>query len=509
MRTLVILADSVCRHMLEWYRPEGAAITPNLSRLAREGTVFDNHWCGSAPCMPARRDAMTGRINFLERPWGGIEPFDHTLPRILRNHGVYTRMVTDHYHYFEAGGENYHADFTTWEFIRGQEYDGYLQAPGPPGGEMHCGKELRAYEANRTSFTDSDRFPSSVTYTSAARWIDEHHDSENWMLWVEGYDPHEPFDVPRRYLEMYEDRFAGKELYWPKYVKSDFYTPEGLYHLRNRFRALLTMTDEYIGRIFDVLDARDLWHDTMVIFTTDHGFMLGEHGYVGKNYMPDYNEIFHIPLVIRHPESNGSRVEALTQNIDLFPTILEAHGADSRAGRNPIHGKSLLPLIDTDIPGFRDGVLYGIFGKTVNVTDGRYTYMKAPIREDNSPLYAYCGMPSMLWQYLGPDSFSETDAASVELGRLKWTPYPVYRIPHRIVHWVNYTLDFSSRNPLVQEDLLFDITNDYRQQKPVTDAFLHTEYDRLLCGLMEAHDAPDEQYLRLGLRQVCIDRTAR
>ena len=83
MRTIFILMDSLNRHYLNAYGT-GWIETPNLDRLARRGVVFDNHWIGSAPCMPARRDMLTGRLGFLERQWGGLEPYDTTLPRLLR-----------------------------------------------------------------------------------------------------------------------------------------------------------------------------------------------------------------------------------------------------------------------------------------------------------------------------------------------------------------------------------------------------------------------------------------
>ena len=95
MKTILILVDSVNRRFLNCYGAQEAAITPNLDRLAARSTIFDNHYCGSSPCMPARRDIMTGRLNFLERPWGGIEAFDHTVQSILEDHGVFSCMITE------------------------------------------------------------------------------------------------------------------------------------------------------------------------------------------------------------------------------------------------------------------------------------------------------------------------------------------------------------------------------------------------------------------------------
>lgn len=103
MRTILVLMDSLNRRFLKAYNPIGEGITPNIDAFSRESVIFDNHFIGSAPCMPARRDIMTGRMQFLERNWGGIEPFDITLPEELRKHGIFTHITTDHQHYFEIG----------------------------------------------------------------------------------------------------------------------------------------------------------------------------------------------------------------------------------------------------------------------------------------------------------------------------------------------------------------------------------------------------------------------
>ena len=114
MKTVFILCDTLNRRMLPAYG--GDAITPNMDRLASRSVVFDNHWCGSAPCMPARRDIMTGRLNFLEKPWGAMEPFDQSLQSILSGEkNVHTQMFSDHAHYVIPGGENYTKGFTAWE----------------------------------------------------------------------------------------------------------------------------------------------------------------------------------------------------------------------------------------------------------------------------------------------------------------------------------------------------------------------------------------------------------
>jgi len=93
MKTILILSDTLNRHFLPAYGNDWVK-TPNIDRLAAQSVTFDNHWLGSAPCMPARRDILTGRLNFMEKAWGGMEPFDRPLTRILRENGIFSHMVT-------------------------------------------------------------------------------------------------------------------------------------------------------------------------------------------------------------------------------------------------------------------------------------------------------------------------------------------------------------------------------------------------------------------------------
>ncbi|MEK9554013.1 MAG: sulfatase-like hydrolase/transferase, partial [Alphaproteobacteria bacterium] len=121
-------------------------------------------------------------------------------------------------------------------------------------------------------------------------------------------------------------------------------TPQEVAELRANYAALVRLCDAQLGRILDHLDATDGWRDTAVILTTDHGFLLAEHDWWAKNRMPFYNEVARIPLMISLPGTpGGRRVSALTQTIDLMPTLLDLHGEE--AGPH-VRGRSLLPLCE-------------------------------------------------------------------------------------------------------------------------------------------------------------------
>ncbi len=130
-KVVVVLLDSLNRHLLGAYGSDEFD-TPNLDRFAATArSVFDRHHVGSLPCMPARHDLLVGSLDFLWRPWGSIEVWEEAITTELRRRGVTTVLVSDHPHLFETGGENYHVDFTAWDYVRGHENDPWRTRPDP------------------------------------------------------------------------------------------------------------------------------------------------------------------------------------------------------------------------------------------------------------------------------------------------------------------------------------------------------------------------------------------
>ncbi len=119
MKAILLCFDSLNRHMLS---PYGCTWThtPNFQRLAARTATFERAYVCSMPCMPARRELHTGRPNFLHGNWNALEPFDDSMPELLRQAGVQTHLASDHYHYWEENACNYHTKFSTWEAIRTQ-----------------------------------------------------------------------------------------------------------------------------------------------------------------------------------------------------------------------------------------------------------------------------------------------------------------------------------------------------------------------------------------------------
>jgi len=206
MRTLFVLFDSLNRLALGAYG--GTAIrTPNFDRFAQRSVTFDKHYAGSLPCMPARRDMHTGRLNFMHRPWGPLEPFDNSYAQLLSTQGTYSHLISDHLHYFENGGWGYANAFDSWDFIKGQEYDALEVMTRPPVerlreqfdprhypmGEFEDGKTItrgnssvdawrRSRHAINTEFMKSeDDFPTAKCFSRAFDFLKHNQDSDDWF----------------------------------------------------------------------------------------------------------------------------------------------------------------------------------------------------------------------------------------------------------------------------------------------------------------------------------------
>ena len=475
MKTVFIILDSLNRHYLHSYGQSWVQ-TPNIDRLAQRSLVFDKHYCCSLPCMPARRDMYTGHTSFLETPWSPLQPWDDTLNNELRRQKhTYSHLITDHYHYFHSGGEFYHVQFDTWEFMRGQERDVWrpvVDLEPPP----HLGKSQRGYWANR-AFADSERdedYPTPQCFMRAIEFLEHNHGADNWHLHLECFDPHEPFSCPRRYRDLYDDTWDGAHFDWPVYAPVTE-GPEAVEHIRKSYAGTLTMADLWLGKFLDEMDELNLWDDTVVVLTTDHGHLLGEHGYWAKNYMFDYEELVHIPLMVSAPGVGHRRVPALTSTIDLMPTFMELHGGELPPA---VHGRSLCHLLHGG-DSHHDAVLYGYFGKDINMTDGHYTYCRQPLPDSFA-----CNHAAVLSTFpdpgrMGNPLHERDDLATAEYGVfLKHA----YDIPHvrlkQPSHRHHNAPDF---NPI------YDIIADPQQQNPLRDDELEGQLagklTELLCAV--------------------------
>ncbi|MFO7957743.1 MAG: sulfatase-like hydrolase/transferase [Candidatus Brocadiia bacterium] len=481
MKAIMLMFDTLNRAFLPPYGCDWVH-APNFRRLAERTVRFSNCYVGSAPCMPARRELHTGRYNFLHRSWGPMEPFDDSMPELLRANGVHTHLASDHMHYWEDGGATYHTRYRTWEISRGNQGDPWKGDLDPSIRPSDRSGTRQQEPVNRHHMESEDDWPVAKTFAAGLEFIEANHDQDDWFLHVETFDPHEPFFSHENYQALYDYDFGKFDFDWPPYreVREE---PELVRHCRYLYAALLSMCDAQLGRVLDLMDRHGLWDDTLLIVNTDHGFMLGEHGFWAKMHQPFYDEIAHVPLFIWDPRSGrqGAECDALVQMIDMPATILEFFGID----RPPdMQGVPLRGALADDEP-VREACLFGIHGAHVNCTDGRYVYMRAPANADNAPLYNYTLMPTHMRGFFGPGELREAELAPP----FSFTKdMPVLKCPSG-----------GRRNAHEQGTLLFDMETDPGQESPIGDADVEQRMVEHMVRLMEENEAPPEQFERLDL----------
>jgi len=346
LNVLLVLCDSLRRDHVSCYG-EGHAETPNIDRL-------DRAYSASYPTLPCRAELFTGRFVYPYLTWGPLPADEIVLADLLGKSGYDTAYVTDNPQTLQR---NYHYDrgFHTRIRIRGQIKD--RSVTEPVAVTLPCAPEQVHYPDRAIQFlrngtvrrSEEDWCPAQ-TMRAAARWLEENARRRPFFLMVDSFDPHEPWDPPQEYVDRYDPGYEGEKIFYPRYSSSDLFTPRELQHMRALYAAEVTLVDRWVGHLLDCLDSLDLQEETAVIFFSDHGFFLGEHGLVGKSGghatnlrgWPLYREVTAIPFMIRLPGVGPGRCGALVHPCDLMPTILDLCGV---AHPSRVQAPSLMPLL--------------------------------------------------------------------------------------------------------------------------------------------------------------------
>lgn len=346
MNFIVIYSDTLRRDHLGCYGNAWIS-TPNIDKLARESLVFDRYYTGSFPTIPNRHDFLTGRFTFTYCDWCPLPRDEIVLPQVLGEAGYTSCMIVDTPHLIrDAFG--YDRGFSCWQWIRGQENDRYMSdpiempLPCDPEKLRNTTVTVTQYLRNVSQRKHEEDYFAPKTLGEAAKWLERNRKQEKFLLYVDTFDPHEPWDPPSHYTDMYDPGYKGEEVIYPVYGPSDYLTAEELKHTRALYAGEVTMVDRWVGKLLAKVEDLGLLDNTVIIFTTDHGFYLGEHGLMGKVTLL-YEEVAHSPLIIRCPGKRTGRTNAFVQPADVMPTILDLAGV-----RHPdtMHGKSLTPVLD-------------------------------------------------------------------------------------------------------------------------------------------------------------------
>ena len=394
--------------------------TPNLDKLASEGTLFEQAYGGSLPTIPMRTDCWTGRWG---APFHGWQPFGDSEPllaEILWDKGYTSALVTDVYHMhkpvFNCG-----RGFDSVVWVRGQEYDRWIVDPNvsvdlgrwhrlrhddaPATCDALWKPRFEQYLRNCSTFQPGDDCFVSRVVKEASRWLDytvkTKGQRDHLFLWVDCFDPHETWDPPEPYWSMYAEKPDDEvqPIIDPVPGLTEGYmTDEEVRRTFSLYAGLVTCVDKWVGDLLSHVESLGLYDNTLIMHISDHGEPFGEHGIIRKARPWLYEELAHIPWTIRHPEGlgRGQRSQAFVQPADLMPTVLDflavqgpfdtsVQGPRKGAQQMPqdhklkgleaaFQGRSLLPLLSGDAEKIRDFAYSGM-GPQWSIRSEEWAYL--------------------------------------------------------------------------------------------------------------------------------------
>jgi len=399
MNVIMVMSDSFRRDHIgalgnKWIR------TPALDRFAGQATDFPRFRMGSYATIPQRTDLFTGKFSYADRPWAPLKATDVVLAELLQAGGVETYLSGDTPHIFKMG-LTFMRGFTGYHWSRGSEgdiwwtdqyaEDGYQ----PPTGK---GRVRRAGDLYRRIWVQGQRrvkeldWTTPQTFQAAIEWLTRNWRRQSFFLYIDTFDPHEPWDPPDWARDLYDPSFTGRPYAWAEYGAASQYGRRELRHLQALYAGECTVVDRWFGRLVDTVDLLGLGDRTMIIFLSDHGHYLGypnDGKQVGKFpgyrrsdgkavfdgadvFMPLLDSVSNPPLLVRLPgQKRARRCGELVQPVDLFPTVLEAFGVKGPAD---VHGQSLMPLLEGRRQPLRREAVTAAHGSFAQNCDRRWLY---------------------------------------------------------------------------------------------------------------------------------------
>jgi iduronate 2-sulfatase len=360
LNVLFIASDDLASRLGCYGDP--VAQTPHLDRLAASGVVFERAYHQIPLCNPARASLMTGRrpdeieVYDLDRHFREALPGVVTLPQLFRDAGWHAARVGKIYHYnVPAGiGTDGLDDPPSWDAVanpKGRDTaEEDLIFNAEPHRPISAALSWLAAEGDDAEQTDG------MVAREAIRMIEERGDAP-WFLGVGFFRPHTPFVAPKAYFDLYS-RDEIRLPYAPADDRDDIPTAafahnnpvphygldeEILLDAIHAYYACVSFLDAQVGLLLEALDRLGLADDTLVVFWSDHGFHLGEHGGIWQKRTL-FEESARAPLIVRLPGAagNGTPCRRVVEFVDLYPTVAEAAGLEVPA---ELAGRSLLPLL--------------------------------------------------------------------------------------------------------------------------------------------------------------------
>ncbi len=350
---LVVVIDSL---RYDFAYGDGAR-TPAIDALVREGLRFTHAYPEAMPTVPARNSLLSGRRMFPFRGWHdykgllfspGWAPLSDTrnaLPAVLRRAGYFTSFVTDNpFLGFSKPYAEFRGSLHRFRRVGGQIGGSRPLSSVPDHVLRHwlhpathsdrSRQRVGQYLANSRSWEGEEKTYAGRVFTHAMSALDEAASRGPFALFVDTYEPHEPWTPPRRYLDLYGDEdWRGPEPAMPRYMRTSAWLAPGeqgrlLRRMRALYAAEVTMTDRWLGRLIDRLHELKLERETAIVLVSDHGILLGEHGWTGKISSALYPALTRVPLVVVDPARRraGSSSDWFASTHDIAPTVLRMAG---------------------------------------------------------------------------------------------------------------------------------------------------------------------------------------
>ncbi|MBL9211132.1 MAG: sulfatase [Opitutaceae bacterium] len=359
--------------MADDYRAElatygSAALTPNLTRLARRAVQFDRAYCQQAVCNPSRSSMLTGRRPDTLRLWNNgthfreLNPDVTTLPLHFKQQGYVTRNVGKIFHNWHTQEKGDARSWSAPEFLHYATHgeDGpQVSGPLPKNHASGGGRNYTSVPLTECRDVPDEAYYDGRVAAEAVRVLGEVKDRP-FFLAVGFWKPHAPFNAPKKYWDLYDRaklppldprRPAGAPeiafhdsrevlgLPGPQRITP---TPELIAEMRHGYYANISYMDAQLGKVLDALDRSGVAERTIIVFAGDHGYHTGEHSLWGKTSTFEYDA--RVPLLLAVPGSAhaGKRTRSLAELIDLFPTLVELCGLPRPDG---LDGTSLVPVL--------------------------------------------------------------------------------------------------------------------------------------------------------------------
>ena len=379
--------------------------TPNFDRFAREGVLFENAYSNSLPTLPVRRSMLTGRYTLHDIGWGPLRPEDTTIADLCWGTGIDTAMAYNSIPMFMVKG-GYARSFAHVEYSRGYENthfegdilythhsieefltdEGFLdRLRAHPDGdtiEMTLRMEMNGYLRDKQYWKSEEDQPVVTNIRNAVALLEKADRSHPLMMWVDSWDPHEPWDPPSTWdpdLKCpYDPDYEGCDIWYPPFIPvKDILTEPQMHHIRMLYAEKITVCDKYFGELVDAIRRLGYEQNTLVWLTSDHGEPMGNgehgHGIMCKCRPWPYEELVHVPLIIRAPGLEpGKRIKAFVQDCDCAPTVLDWLGLPIPANMT---GKSLLPLCRGEVEKVRDFAVAGYYSASWSIITDDWSFI--------------------------------------------------------------------------------------------------------------------------------------